>query len=544
MRAVRSCLLLVLCWIVASGIAVLPARAVAADPGYMPGQFVAKLYTEALGRMPDQKSWLDLTAWFAANGCRAVTLDHAARDIYDSTEFTNLDYDNAAKTLTLYRGVLNREPDKAGFDSLRKKLDAGTPWSVAVDGALASPEFAELVPKICSGATDSADTSYGLGSTPPLAIPTTTKGFTGTEAELQLQLDKTKTGDAVTLAGGALVTLTLPLTIPDGVTLTTAGSPDNAHYANMGRLVRAVPFDREMVTLRSGATLRNVWIDGERDTPGNWAAPRANLRLNGGTGTTAAENKISNTAGPSSVFVLGDFDGYPCKQLAVTDNVITAYSSNNYDSNTWTDGISVTCGDTDVAGNQIVDTTDVAIVLYRSSGPRAPNAVQASQVHDNQVLSAGNSMYGAIVADPLFVPAGDPTATHDFTGSAITGNTVWTGPDTHFDIGLVAGTRAWFGRDTNTGIGASITGNTTGPATARVEMGIAVAGMQHAKVSGNTTHWVHSAGIGRCPSADLAVDDTTATGDFAPKPDRTVGFDGCIGHHSAAVTDSEGGYQR
>lgn len=505
------------------------ARADAAPKRYFPGQFIAKLYTEALGRLPDQNAWTSLQSRFNQSGCQRSTLRAVATSIYTSTEFTALDYDNAGKLLTLYRGVLNREPDQDGFDNWLTRLGKGTSWPTVVGGLLSGDEFSDLVPKICSGATDSADTSYDLGTTPPLSVFTTGPGFTGSGRELQIRLNDTKPGGTVALAQRAVIPLTTALTVPPRVTLTTTGGPNTAHYANMGRLVRASPFNREMVTLANGASLRNVWLDGERDTPDNWAASRSNLRLNGGTGTTATEDKISNTAGPSSVFVLGDFDNYPCKNLAVTNNLITAYSSNNYDQDTWTDGISVTCGSTNVTGNQIVDTSDVGIVLYRASGTEHP-VQQASQVHRNVILSAGNSMYGGIGADPLYVSSGQHIQTHDFTGSDISGNTIWTSPNTHFDIGLAAGTRPWFGRNTNTGVGASFTGNTTGRAGARVETGIAVSAMDKATVSDNAMSWLHPRGIGRCPNADIAVENGTATGQFEPHPDYTHNFDRCIGH--------------
>lgn len=502
--------------------------------GYVPGQYIAKIYTEALGRLPDQQAWQSAADTFSKDGCGTPTLAAFARQIYTSKEFLDLDYDNASRLLALYRGVLNREPDQAGFDHWLSRMSKGTSWRSTVDAHLDAAEFGALTRQICSGAVDSGDTSYNFGTQAPLSIFTTGAGFTGSETELQIQLDKAKPGDTVALAQRAVVVLTSELTVPAGVTLTTTGNPDPAHYANMGRLVRGAPFNREMVALDNGAQLRNVWIDGERDTPKNWAASRADLRLNGGTGTTAADNKISNTAGPSSIFVLGAFDHLPCKDLAVTGNVITAYSSSNYDLDTWTDGVSVTCGDTEVSGNQIVDTSDVAIVLYRASDTIDP-VPQASQVHDNTILSAGNSMYGALVADPLFVAKGAHTEQHDFTGAKIYGNTMWTSPNTHFDIGLVAGTRAWFGRNTNTGSGTTITGNTTGDLTARVQIGIAVDGMRDAAVSKNATHWVHPDGIGRCPRANFAIDPSTASGTFSPKPDYRHSIDSCIGHNSKSV---------
>lgn len=535
------CVVLVLTIALAAAVPLAVADPLAAAPtapgnptGYVPGQFIAKIYTEALGRLPDQAEWRGAVDTFTKDGCGTPSLAAFARQVYTSKEFVGLGYADASRLLALYRGVLNREPDQAGFDHWLRRMGGGTSWRSTVDAQLHAAEFGALTRQICSGAVDSGDTSYNFGTQPPLSVFTTGAGFTGSETELQLQLDKAKPGDTIALAQRALVVLTKELTVPAGVTLTTTGNPDPAHYANMGRLVRGSPFNREMVALDNGAKLSNVWIDGERNTPKNWASSRADLRLNGGTGTTAADNRISNTAGPSSVFVLGAFDHLPCKNVAVTGNLITAYSSSNYDLDTWTDGISVTCGDTEVSGNQIVDTSDVAIVLYRASDAVDP-VPQASRVHDNTILSAGNSMYGGLVADPLFAARGARVEQHDFTGAKINDNTMWTSPNTHFDIGLVAGTRAWFGKNSNTGSGTTITGNTTGDLTARVQIGIAVAGMRDAAVSKNTMHWAHPIGIGRCPPADFAVDPQAASGTFSPQPDYRHSFDSCIGHNSKAV---------
>jgi hypothetical protein len=57
--------------------------------------------------------------------------------------------------------------------------------------------------------------------------------------------------------------------------------------------------------------------------------------------------------------------------------------------------VSVSCEGATVTGNQIVDTSDVAIVLYRTT-----QSPQHSVVRGNYVLSAGNSMYGGLALEP------------------------------------------------------------------------------------------------------------------------------------------------
>jgi hypothetical protein len=67
--------------------------------------------------------------------------------------------------------------------------------------------------------------------------------------------------------------------------------------------------------------------------------------------------------------------------------------------------------------------------------------------------------------------------------------------------------------------------------------------MEKATVSHNAMTWHNPSGIGRCPRADIAVDDSTASGDFEPHPDYTHSFDGCIGHATKtkpSLTNSDG----
>jgi hypothetical protein len=173
-----------------------------------------------------------------------------------------------------------------------------------------------------------------------------------------------------------------------------------------------------------------------------------------------------------------------------------------------------------------VDATDVGIVVYRNTSTSAQHSV----VSGNSVLSAGNSMYGGLGFDPLFDPAGSPAQTFPFTGGKITGNTVWSGPDSHFDIGITDGSRAWFAGTytADTGTGTAITGNTTGTVGARVQTGVAVNGMLDTTVSGNTLTFSHI-GTGTCAKVDYAAElaEHYASGTFDPQP-TDVNLDGCV----------------
>jgi len=460
-------------------LAFLPAAALPAA-AVVPTQWIAKMYTEALGRIPDKSGWESSVNNFNSAGCTAASLKSHGRAFYLSTEYTNLGYDNAAKLLTLYRGVLNREPDPSGFNSNLNALNAGTAWSTIVDQFFGSSEFATLSTTIC----DSTNTgSYSFNSRAAMALPVTTTGFTGTETQLRAALASAGSGGTVTLAQKALITLTSTLEIPAGVTLTTFGSPGHAKYALMGRLVRAGTFATPVVQVDGGAKLLNVWVDGARTNVG-YGDNEINIEVRGGTGTNVSNCLISNSAGWSSFHALGTAEGFPCASNTVTNNLVTAYSSMHFkqtgaaDISQWTDGLSIACENADVENNQIVDATDVGIVLFR-----AYSAVQKSLVRNNTILSAGNPSYGGITLDPL---SGSTLAQADFTGSSVQDNVMWTGPRTHFDIALSVGTRPWFGTNTRKGFGASVTGNNSGTLTVIADSGIAVSGMLSANVTGNT----------------------------------------------------------
>jgi hypothetical protein len=139
--------------------------------------------------------------------------------------------------------------------------------------------------------------------------------------------------------------------------------------------------------------------------------------------------------------------------------------------------VSVACPHATVAGNGIVDATDVGIVLYRVEG-----GAQASLVARNRIVAAGRSAWAALAADPL---KDGGRRTYSFAGAVLRDNELWTGSRTHFDIGLAVGTRPWFGTASDRGAGAAFLANTTGALAIRTRAPFAVDGMLHATVRGN-----------------------------------------------------------
>jgi hypothetical protein len=506
----------------AAGVVGIAQPAVAAA---VPAQFVSKMYTEALGRLPDPGGWTNYLNHFQINGCSANSLRQVTRAFYLSQEFAGLPYDNPARVLTLYRGALNREPDQGGQDAATSALNSGRPWVQLVDEVLASSEFSNLTQTICGGGT-----SYYFGTTPAPSLPVSGAGFAGgTASQLQALLNATPAGGTVVLAQKAVIRVDSPLLIPAGVTLTTAGTPGTNVYALQGRLVRTAFFNSALIQLQSGAKLRHVWVDGQRGAYTNYVLNAINVQGLGGNGTEVSNSRLSNSAGWSTLQVFGAFEGLPCAAATVTGNVITAYSSEHrpfQGKPWWTDGLSIACENATVTHNQIVDATDVGIVLFRSSPQN-----QRSQIRFNTVLSAGNSAYGAMGLDGLY----DQSTTHPFNGASMSDNTFWTGPNTHFDIGISVGTRPWFGNRLDPGTGAAVNNNTTAGIRAIVGTGIAVSGMYNATVQGNDL-LLNVQAVSNCPHVNFGIDADgyAAGGNFQPGG-QSVRFvnasgGGCIGH--------------
>lgn len=461
-----------------------------ADATAIPAQYVAKMYSEVLGRIPDAGAWQPMLDYFAAVGCSQPTLRDNGRVFYTSAEYANLGYDNAAKILTAYRGILNREPDTGGFFGWLSYLDSGGSFSAMVDAFYGGPEFASLVNSICGPSS-----TYFFGNAPVISIPVSGGGFQGTGAQLQAVLNSTPPGSTVFLAQKAVVQISSSLVIPAGVILATTGYPDRRQYALMGRLVRAGIFQSAVVKVESGALLRNVWVEGQRGFLGPDTTPgrlSTNVDVRGGTGTWIYNNRISDTTGWTNLIAIGSAEGIPCGGNTIYWNLVTVYASQHVGS-AFSDGLSIACENATVEQNQIVDATDAGIVLFR-----AEPAVQRSEVSWNYILNSGNSAFVGVASDHLAVSG------VRFAGALIANNTIWTGPNAHIDIVLLVGTRA-VPYLTGYGSGAAFTNNTTGSFTARTNIGIAVDGMFDAYVLGNN---LSTAGIATgipCPVVTIAA---------------------------------------
>lgn len=474
----------------------------------IPTQFIAKQYTEVLGRVPEKAGWQAGVNFFNSNDCNETNLKSYGREIYRSKEFSDLLYGNEAKVLIAYRGILNREPDSEGYNHYLNLLDTGTPWENVVDALFDSDEFETILTNsICT--TTTGDPSYGWGSSEIISIPvddTSCPGscsyLGGSAHSLNLLLASSCTTVYLCQRSVTFVDASENVEIPTGKILTTYGAPDRLHYANMGRIVRTSNSSDDLIYVHPGGHLQNVWVSGQRDHADvGFVDGGLNIKMDSGTGTSVTDCKIDSPAGWSNLYAAGkDLTGVTCSSNSITGNLVTAYSSPHYfvgGIGTWADGLSIACEGANVADNYVVDASDVGIVVYANFG-----YTQASIVQGNIIVSAGNSAYGALVADPLCwetepdplkrdCPPGIYTYTRpSFSGMSFTNNLLWTGARTHFDAGIVLGSRAWAGAAANDGTGAAAIGNTLGLGTGSLKMrahyGILVDGMASETISNNT----------------------------------------------------------
>lgn len=467
-------------------------RSFAAEPISVPSEFISRGYTEALGRMPDQQGWNYWQNQFETKGCNVSTFARYVNYTYRSGgEFDKIPYNNQEKLLAIYRGVLSRDPDSSGYQYWLRKLNSGMAASSVVNSMVGGHEFSSLVDGICS----SSNTNIVMKGE-PLAIEGSMS-----QATLQAKLNAAKPGSIVAIPRGVLVEVEARLTVPTGVTLTTEGSEGiqgRQAYASMGRIVykptSAKIEKASIVIVQNGASLKNVWIDGQMwNYPSKDGGQNIHIAPSGSLparvefvrsdNPRAAQNIVANTSA-----------GECLADVQIRSNLVIN-SANTHVSTRWADGIATVCANATVDSNEVLDASDVAIIVFRTFG----SAPQASKVTNNKILQAGNDAFGGLVTDPLSTTStprpypqclneiAGANATCDFSGTVFQGNTLWTGKDARFVIGISVGTRAWgfFKPDSADGGGATFIDNTAGESQMNTQIPVYVSGVYNAVVKNN-----------------------------------------------------------
>ena len=467
-------------------------------------QYTAKLYSEVLGRIPDDNGWNSGINYWKNNNCNRYTLAQQGLTFFNSLEMKSKKLSNEEIVLLVYRGILQREPDLGGYSEHLSRLKSGrTNLQQMASGFYGSAEFGNIAESLCADAS-------GWRSNRPLNIlvDATSSHFKGgTGEELQQALDSTPPGEVLFMAPRAVVYISKTIVIPPNVTLATAGFPSPTKYTNMARLVRdaktienAGPAELALVKMQPSAKLKSVWVDGQRGRLG-YSRTLANVRSLGGE-SAFENNKISDTSGWTSYQAYGSGAGRTCGRSTITRNLVTTYGSTQ-ENRQWSDGLSVGCENALVEDNSIIDPTDVGIVVFR-----AGSQTQKSKVRFNRILSAGRSAFGGITIDPL---RNEGSASYNFTGTEVERNQVWTGPSVHLGVGISVGTRPWFGFNSNSGFGARVQSNHSGTHQLRANNAIIVSGIRSAFVLGNSFNYVKTA-VSSCPIAEVLYDSFNSAG--------------------------------
>ena len=425
----------------------------------VPTQWIAKQYTELLGRAPTKNEFDRWARFYEANACSPATLAVLGRRLARSSEFASIYPEHSRRTVRPWtsrpleprKSFRRRSRDRraATKDALFKAIrttalvratfnhDVNEPWDwdslVApyIDGVKDWTDLTDeiyfrmgfiawVVPRICS--TTSA--GYGFAYSPPLDLRALTgNGASRTQAQLQADLDAAAvTGGSVALKPGEVVRIggtsnaNQMLVVPAGVTLRTRGSRGPRSYAAMGRIVPATNGavcdtiwcnNSGLVYVEAGATVHKIWVDGLGTNVLNFK--QANLNIGGSSAaepTTVSHNRVSNPVRDGTAIRIRGYSttGIPCEGARVTNNLITAYSSaHEFDGlgqAQWADGIAVFCEDATVRRNTLVDVSDTGIMLYGSYNRENNDfATQSSQVVKNTVISVGLDAHVAFGAD-------------------------------------------------------------------------------------------------------------------------------------------------
>ena len=500
-----------------------------AATSYQPGQFIAKTYTEALGRAPDQGGWGSAIATLTGN-CTADSLQAWGRGIFLSTEYTNLGYNNTQKALTAYRGILSRDPSQTELTNGANQI-ASSGFSTFLNSLYDSSTFGSLA---ANDACARDNYFYRADAIPPHAGGGLVAGD-----DIQSQIDSAAPGSTVCIPQASLVyrSTSAPLTVKSGITLTTCGVTSRYQYAKMARIIpnpyigRAALYNKPLVKVMPGATLQYLWVDGQRNQPinhvadgdgdptndhANSTAVYVEVAATQGSASTIQNNKIENSLGSQTVRIVNkDLLNGPCSGATVSGNLVTGYSSyylkGGFTGNApWVDGIMSQCGSATatVSNNEIVDASDVALIALVYGGRNVD-----TDFTGNKVLQAGNNAFGGLVIDPFNISGAS------FSGTTFSSNTLWSSANNQFEIALSLGSRPWaFIINKVDGSGGAMTSNTTGTQRVRVRQFLSHNGELGVTTSGNggNIDFVGNFGSSTCLSVANVYNSAHASGSIQP----------------------------
>lgn len=481
-----------------------------------PYQFIAKIYTEALGVVPDPAAWsYNQSAMTTASNLKQWMRDRGIDFFTDSVYFLPkypITTHKASRLLALYRGCFNREPSFSEFTTSLAQITNDTSWTNLVKQFFNSAECNALFDYAINRA-NLGKPDYGWGvnrqngsihmvinnlvTDYPVVgtLPSTGKTISGTELQVALENARNSTNKIVLLSQMAVIELTDSIIIPNGVTLATVGYPDRTQYAKMARIIwkANTPINNHnMIRIETGGKLLSIWIDGQVGPAPRF--PRAEVSTIWVQGDTTyqdveiTDNRISDSYGCRSIWMGGHLSPYVgTKNIKVSSNLFTGYANDHFVN--YSDGIDFGAEDADVCYNEFVDITDVAIGIFRSQ-PNGNNSFeilgsQHSKIHHNKILNAGNSSTGAIAIDPgSNIDSGGNTE-FNYTGTDVNNNIIWTSNSAHIDVVLQIGCRWMYQNNWVIANGGTIINNTSSGNVINANIFILIDGVINASVSNN-----------------------------------------------------------
>ncbi|MBP1993626.1 hypothetical protein [Paenibacillus eucommiae] len=467
------------------------------DDKYGGPQFIGKLFTEGLGRLPQAEEYTHYISIIEDEGCTIGTLADIAEEFFGDTAFTGLSLTDEERALAVYRAILNRDPSLTEVSDFITRLNNMESAASIAESLTAHTEFAALMPDIVIG-------PYYWGVNNEDFSPSNT---IMTASDVQDLLDGNDT--VIELPRGALVLVDETIDIPAGKTLRTVGEP--SHYASKARLLRVANVNTPVVTIQEGGTLSHIWVDGNRtaflnDVGGLQYGINVVTR---GDDVNVVSNRINDATAATNLFGSDLLRG-----AYFARNLVTCYATSHYLGvhGGWADAITHASTDSIIEENEVVDATDVGIILFRFASNNN-DVPQTTIIRNNTVVNLGNSAYIGYVNDSWH-SQGDRIL--DFEGSVFMNNAIWTSMRAFVQVTLSFAPLASTGSLGNTGKGGSMINNYTPEGLyVMTAAGIVADGMEDITMRGNNLNlyigpWVGSANL--TPRL-ISVNESTASGE-------------------------------
>jgi hypothetical protein len=304
----------------------------------------------------------------------------------------------------------------------------------------------------------------------------------GTGASLAEAIADQKT---VLLCPRAEITLDGPIVLKQGLTLMTAGLPSDPAQMATIRLGKNYPMQAGPGVRGSGSDIhiQAVRFDGNRRLIGD-RDQQALVELGPGHGYTIEGSRFTDSAGWTHLHLIE-----PCDMSTVTKNVVETAVRPHLDGGHWSDGLSIACAHSLIAGNEIHDVSSNGIVFFGGAG---------TIIRDNEITNATTSGWAGINVGDAIVP--------DNTGVIVENNHIVAKGPRYFQQGIDAGLHV-IGKTANVA-GVTVRGNVIEGIS---RYGLVVDGCLDCVIKGNdVTNWHPLPPVMNCPAPAAYIAAVTA----------------------------------